>query len=224
MNLKMNNLKLTRFIFISLLAFTHLAVFAQSSAQVEKLLETAKKQLAVKNYNEALKSCNQALTLDEKSKDAYVLMSQIYGEMNEIDQEILYLNKAGKVGNDWDVVFRLGEAYYKKGNYSEALRYYNIYSDLPLMPEKRQFLLACKIASCKFSMNPQTSDKNYWPVPTNDGNNLVFVSSDSNQEQELNIPETELWNIYKSSSDTIPFDNTGVHKLSDGSRILFFTA
>ena len=223
---RIENQNLLKTLFVFALLFSQVALYAQDDSKLEQLLNTAKKQLSTKNYDAALKTCDQALAIDAKSKDALVLMSQVYGQMDDIDQEILYLNKAGQVSNEWDIIFMLGEAHYKKGNYSEALRYYNVYSDLPRMPEKRQFLLACKIASCKFSIHSEDNKEYYWPVPTSDGENLVFVKSSGTvtNNSDNNISETEYWNIYKIESDTIPFDNRGVHKLSDASKILFFTA
>ncbi len=218
-------LNLSRLLLIHVLLFSQATLYAQKNTNVEDLFKTAKNQLAAKNYNAALKTCDQALAIDSLSKDVLVLKSQVYGQMNDTDKEILYLNKAGMAKSDWDVVFRLGEAYFKKENYSEALRYYNIYSDMPRMPEKRQFLLACKISSCKFLMH-SNDENNFWPLPTSDGNNLFFVNQNASENREAaeEVPETDLWKIYKLENDTIPYDNEGIHKLNDGLRILFFTA
>lgn len=231
---------ITKIILLFILLVLNVGIYAQSIKNAEGLLIDAKKQISTKNYAEAIKTCNQILATDPESKDAHLLLADVYGQMDSVRLEILHLNKAGEIGREWEVVFKLGEAYYKNEDYSEALRYYNIYSTYPYVPEKRQFLLACKMASCKFAIhsndNPDGSfaenavGDGYWPTISDDGKNLTFIPWSKNQNQLLNeenyklIPDSAIWQITKSLSDTIDIDNEGIQKLSDGSRILFFTA
>lgn len=233
--------KISAMVFTLILLFTQLEINAQSNKKAEDLLESAIKQVSAKNYTQAIKTCNEILAAEPGFKDAHLLLADVYNVLDSTDLEIIHLNKAGEIGREWDVVFKLGEAYYKKGNYSEALRYYNIYSDYQYVNEKRQFLLACKMASCKFSMfsigNPDvktiagnnSTDHEFWPEPSADGKNLVFkkVSKDKNQKTVENyaaIPDSQMWNITKLVSDSVSFDNEGTQKLSASAKILFFTA
>lgn len=233
--------KISAMLFTLILLFAQLEINAQSNKKAEDLLESAKKQVSAKNYTQAIKTCNEILAAEPGFKDAHLLLADVYNVLDSTDLEIIHLNKAGEIGREWDVVFKLGEAYYKKGDYSEALRYYNIYSDYKYVTEKRQFLLACKMASCKFSMfsigNPDvktiaennTPDNEFWPEPSADGKNLVFkkVSKDKNQKTVENyaaIPDSQMWNITKLVSDSVSFDNEGTQKLSASAKILFFTA
>lgn len=238
--------KIITMVFTLILLFTQFEINAQSNKKAEDLLESAKKQVSAKNYSQAIKTCNEILAGEPGFKDAHLLLADVYNVLDSTDLEIIHLNKAGEIGREWDVVFRLGEAYYKKENYSEALRYYNIYSDYKYVTEKRQFLLACKMASCKFSMfsigNPDiksnvktitgtnlTGDE-FWPTPSANGKNLVFnrISKDKSpgtvEENYTSIPDSEMWNIAKLVSDSVSFDNEGTQKLSAGTKILFFTA
>lgn len=228
-----------------ILLIVQFEINAQSNNKSESLLETAKSQAASKNYSQAIKTCNQILVTEPGFKDAHLLLADIYNAMDSTNLEIIHLNKAGEIGREWDVVFRLGEAHFKNKNYSEALRYYNIYSDYQYVNEKRQFLLACKMASCKFSIfsmgnedvksvSNRGSETNlpgaeYWPTPSADGKNLVF----SQIKKEINKPadgmytvaqDSEMWNISKLVSDSVTFDNEGTQRLSSGEKILFFTA
>lgn len=222
--------KMLKILLILILLCFQNSLYAQSDNKVEELTTNAKKQISSKNYSGAIDICNQILSIESESKEAHLIMAEAYSRMDSVNQEIFHLNRAGVIGNDWDEVFKIGEAYYKKGNYSEALRYYNIYSDMPRMPEKRQFLLACKIASCKFSIHSKNDTENFWPVPSSDGRSLVFVRqfNDGGEVADDNlsnvVPDSMVWNVIKSESDTIPFDNEGVHKYSDDTKILFFTA
>lgn len=237
--------KINALVFTFILIFMQFGINAQTNKKAEDLLESAKKQVSAKSYMQAIKTCNEILAAEPGFKDAHLLLADVYNVIDSTDLEIFHLNKAGEIGREWDVVFKLGEAYYKKGNYSEALRYYNIYSDYQYVTEKRQFLLACKMASCKFSMfsigNPdlkQNENTNavtsltgeFWPEPSEDGKNLLFkrVLKDKNLKNTeaiyTAIPDSQMWNIAKLVSDSVTFDNEGTQKLATGTKILFFTA
>jgi outer membrane protein OmpA-like peptidoglycan-associated protein/tetratricopeptide (TPR) repeat protein len=219
---------------------------AQTNKKVEDLYTEAQKQFSSKNYSGTIKICNQILSEESGFKDAHLLLADVYSKLDSVDLEILHLNKAGEIGREWDVVFRLGEAHYKKSDYSEALRYYNIYSDYKYITEKRQFLLACKIASCRFAIHPtyksdeltqqkagnslNTANEEYWPATSQDGKKLVFtrLSKDPNLGQQEDFymagPDSLTWNIIKPISGINTLDNEGVQTLSDSSKIMFFTA
>lgn len=219
---------------------------AQSGKKVEDLYAEAQKQFSAKNYDGTKKTCYQILATEPGFKNAHLLLADVYSKQDSINLEILHLNKAGEIGREWDVVFRLGEANYKKGDYSEALRYYNIYSDYKYIDVKRQFLLACKIASCRFAIHSMVNpdeftlqktgnsenlqNEEYWPVTSPDGKKLVFarLSKDPAQGQRgdfyMALPDSAMWDISKLLNDTIALDNEGVQTLSAGSKIMFFTA
>ena len=235
-----------RILLVFVLMFFSVGIFAQSNKKAEDLLTEAKKQLSAKNYPGTIKICKQILTIDPLFKDAHLTIADAYSQIDSVNLEIFHLNKAGEIGREWDVVFRLGEAYYKKQDYFDALRYYNIYSDFKYIPEKRQFLLACKMASCKFEIysasknevksissaggGTVSADDEFWPTPTTDGKALVFrrvpkdLSQQPGEEFYKAIPDSEMWNITKLVNDSIMFDNEGMIKLSADSKILFFTA
>jgi len=237
---------ISKIVVVFVLVFACFATIAQTTKKTEDLYAEAKKQISAKNYSGTIKICNEILAAESGFKDAHLLLADVYNKLDSTDLEIVHLNKAGEIGREWDVVFRLGEAYFKKGDYSEALRYYDFYSDYKYIPEKRQFLLACKMASCKFSIhstsnpgavsgqntggNVNSASDEYWPVALADGKKLVFirVSKDGDQQpaEELYMAgaDSTIWNITKPLKDTIILDNEGVQALSADSKIMFFTA
>jgi len=234
---------ISKIVFVLALLLAGFGINAQTNKKAEDLLETAKKQVSSKNYSAAIKTCDQILSVDPRFKDAHLLLADVYNKLDSTDLEIIHLNKAGEIGREWDVVFRLGEAHYKKSDYSGALSYYNIYSDYKYIPEKRQFLLACKIASCRFAMEPVTNSEaitpqntgnsatdEYWPVTSADGKKLVFKKVANDSKQALNQadykvePDTTVWDIASLLNDTIAFYNEGLKTLQDSSKIMFFTA
>ncbi|HSO88659.1 MAG TPA: OmpA family protein [Draconibacterium sp.] len=234
---------MTKLLFVLVLLFFGFEMNAQTNKKVEDLYAEAQKQFSTKNYSGTIKICKQILSSEPGFKDAHLLLADVYSNLDSVNLEILHLNKAGEIGREWDVVFRLGEAHYKKGDYSEALRYYNIYSDYKYIPEKRQFLLACKIASCRFTMQPlydsqvitpqktgNTATEEFWPVTSADGKKLVFkrLINDRKQLQDQEAykaePDSAIWDIANLLNDTIAFYNEGMKTLSDSSKIMFFTA
>ena len=230
-------MKFFKILFVIVLMIGNSGIYAQSDKKVDDLLVEAKKQFTTKNYSAAVKTAKQILAADTENKDAHLLLADVYEKIDSTNLEIFHLNKAGELGREWEVVFRLGEAYFKKGDYSEALRYYNIYSDYKYIPEKRQFLLACKMANCKFviyTMNnsnniyPGTGD--YWPGISKDGKKVVFTQSKettgnpANEEVYLGLPDSVVWQIARPVNDSIVFDNEGVQKFGENVKVLFFTA
>jgi outer membrane protein OmpA-like peptidoglycan-associated protein/Tol biopolymer transport system component len=230
-------------LFVFVLFILSFEINGQTNKKVEDLYTEAQKQFSTKNYSGTIKICNQILSEEPKFKDAHLLLADVYNKLDSVNSEIAHLNKAGEIGREWDVVFRLGEAHFKKADYFEALRYYNIYSDYKYIPEKRQFLLACKIASCKFAIQPLYNSEEialqksgisttgeYWPTISADGKMLVFTRISNNskpladQVVEITQPDSAKWDIAGLLNDTIAFYNEGVKILSDSSKIIFFTA
>ncbi len=233
------------FISVSLYAYCSNWGYSQTSKKTEKLFQDAKEQFAAKNYKETIRMCNRILSDSPEFVQAHLLLADLYKEQDSVRLEIEQLRKAEALTSDSLIFFRLGEAYYEASNYSEALRYYNRYSPYTRMSEKRQFLLACKIASCKFAINsiknpvefdPQNMgneinsiDDEYWPVPSLDGKKLVFtrLRNDTGYPQEdFYIAENDSgnWENAKPIDEINTSDNEGAQSLSADSKILFFTA
>ncbi len=221
--------------------------FSQSDKKLEKLFEEAKSSYLNHNNSETIKICNRILKDAPDYLQAHLLLADIYNDQDSVNLEIEHLLKSEQLTKtDTLIFFRLGEAFYKTGNYSEALRYYNKYSNSKLIPEKRQFLLACKIASCRFAINSiknpvefaptnvgdeiNSADDEYWPTPSLDGKKLVFTRliKDPNQlpQEDFYMAEKDSgnWKDVKALENINTADNEGAQSLSADSKILFFTA
>jgi outer membrane protein OmpA-like peptidoglycan-associated protein len=230
-------------LFVLIMLIFSITMYAQTNKKAEDLYADAKKQFVANDYPGTIKTCNQILSAEPGFKDAHLLLADVYGKLDSVDLEIFHLNKAGEIGREWEVVFRLGEAHFKKADYSEALRYYNIYSDYKYIDEKRRFLLACKIASCRFTIHPEyntedlmmhtggnSKNEEYWPVTSADGKVLIFNRMEKNKEQGWKEDfltegyDTVRWDIAKPLTDINIFDNEGIQEISDSLKIRFFTA
>ncbi len=226
------------------LGFTFLGN-AQGSKRVEKMFEAAKTLYSQNNYSKSLELCDEIIRLDDGYANAHLLMAEMYKDMDSTRLEIVHLTKAQKTSDNALIDFRLGEAFYALGMYSEALSFYEKYKGNKDIPEKRQFLLACKMASCKFAIqsikNPVEFDPNnmgdhinssndeYWPTPTLDGRHLVFtrLMKDSVYRPQEDFFMAELdsleWDA-KPMNEVNTMDNEGAQTLSADSKIMFFTA
>jgi len=165
--------------------------YAQSNKRVDKMFEKARTLYTQHKYPEALEVCDAIIKIDGDHVNTSLLMAEMYKDMDSTRLEILQLTKAQKNSSNPLIDFRLGEAFYKLGMYSEALSFYEKYKEQKAIPEKRQFLLACKMASCKFALqsienpvefdpsnmgeNVNSPNDEYWPTPTLDGKHLVFT-------------------------------------------------
>lgn len=219
---------------------------AQTSKKVEKWFNEAKSFYAADDYMETIDMCGKILSDNPNFRDAHLLLADVYNELDSAKLEVYHLAKAGELESDPLITFRLGEALYKNGNYSEALDFYRLYSKNKQIPEKRQFLLACKIASCKFAINsiqnpvefdPQnmgseinTANDEYWPTPSLDGKKLVFtrlMKDGSARPQEdfyISVLDSASWEKASAMDEVNTADNEGAQTLSADSKILFFTA
>ena len=229
--------------FLILMSFNSLA---QSDKKLDKLFEEAKSSYQSHNNAKTIEICNRILKDAPDYLNAHLLLADLYSDQDSVNLEIEQLSMAEKLTSDTLIFFRLGEAYYKTGNYSEALQNYNKYSESKLIPEKRQFLLACKIASCEFAINSiknpvefdptnvggeiNSTDDEYWPTPSLDGKKLVFTrlikDPDRLPQEDFFVAEKDSgnWADVKAITEINTGDNEGAQSLSADSKILFFTA
>lgn len=228
-----------------LLNFVNFEAQAQTSKRIDKLMTEAKASYSNKNYKQTIEKCNRILSIEPDFSNAHLFLADVYNDLDSVKLEIFHLNKANENVNKPLINFRLGEAYYKEGNYSEALSFYNEYKDYEYIPEKREFLLACKIASCKFAIhsiknpvifnptnmgdNINSADDEYWPTPSLDGKKLIFTRllKDSNQILQEDFFEADLDSLQNEAvpiTSVNTLNNEGAQTLSADSKILFFTA
>ncbi|MFV0593028.1 MAG: OmpA family protein [Draconibacterium sp.] len=230
---------------IVVLFFTVNLTVAQNSKRTEKLFENARNLYSSDQYSKAIELCNQILSIDSQNTNTHLLLAEMYKDMDSTRLEIHHLTKAQNTSDNPLIDFRLGEAFYKLGMYSEALSFYEKYKENKNIPEKRQFLLACKMASCKFAIhaiaNPVDFEPSrlgegvnsecdeYWPTPTLDGKHLVFTrlirDSVNRPQEDFYMIELDSLNWEAKPLEGVnTTENEGAQTLSADSRVMFFTA
>ncbi|KJF41942.1 hypothetical protein LH29_21875 [Draconibacterium sediminis] len=222
-----------------------IGTLAQDNKRSDKLFEEARKYYVEDSYPAAIEAADKILQKDPEYAPAHLLLAEIYKDIDSSRLEIKHLTKAVELDDNPLIDFRLGEAFYKLGMYSEALSFYEKYTENKNIPEKRQFLLACKIASCRFAINSienpvafeptnlgdeiNTANDEYWPTPSLDGKHLVFtrLMKDGGRPQEdffMAEIDSFNWDNAVPMSGVNTSDNEGAQTLSADSKILFFTA
>ncbi len=230
---------------IILILFMAFNVSAQNEKKITKLFEEATGFYKAGNNNKTIETCTQILKMDKANADAHLLLAEVYKDQDSTRLEIFHLDKASYTNNNPLIDFRLGEAFYKLGMYSEALSFYEKYKENKTIPEKRQFLLACKIASCRFAIqsiaNPvgfkpsnlgdevNSVNDEYWPTPSLDGKHLIFtrlMRDDGRPQEDFYMAELDSmnWDRVEPLNDVNTPDNEGAQTLSADSKILFFSA
>ncbi len=218
---------------------------AQNSKKNDKLFEEAKGFYQGDNYEKAIDACQRILKSDANNVDAHLLLAEVYKDIDSTRLEIYHLDKASYETEHPLIDFRLAEAFYKLGMYSEALHFYEKYGASKNIPEKRTFLVACKLASCRFAINSiqnpvdfnpenmgegvNSENDEYWPTPTLDGKHLVFtrlVKEGKRAREDFYMVSLDSlnWERAVPLSDINTNDNEGAQTLSADSKILFFTA
>ncbi|WP_340114023.1 OmpA family protein [Maribellus mangrovi] len=232
-------------IIILVLLNLSLEVAAQGDKRTEKMFEAARTLYSENNYTKSIDVCDEILKKDPEHVNTHLLLAEMYKDMDSTRLEINHLTKAQKNSDNPLIDFRLGEAFYRLGMYSEALSFYEKYKVNKAIPEKRQFLLACKMASCKFAINSianpvdfepnnlgdnvNSPNDEYWPTPTLDGKHLVFTrllkDSVSRPQEDFFVADLDSiqWEAEPISEVNTP-DNEGAQTLSADSKIMFFTA
>ncbi|WP_319228706.1 OmpA family protein [Draconibacterium orientale] len=237
--------KLKKLLVLIVCGVCWVSTFAQDNKRSEKLFEEARRYYVEDSYPAAIETADKILQKDPGYAPAHLLLAEIYKDIDSTRLEIKHLTQAVELDDNPLIDFRLGEAFYKLGMYSEALSFYEKYTENKDIPEKRQFLLACKIASCRFAINSianpvafeptnlgdeiNTPNDEYWPTPSLDGKHLVFtrLMKDGGRPQEdffMAGIDSFNWDNAIPISEVNTSDNEGAQTLSADAKILFFTA
>ncbi|MCF6357268.1 MAG: hypothetical protein L3J54_05620, partial [Draconibacterium sp.] len=234
--MKNSIVKLSVVLFTMLFICVNVAAQTDTDSDVKQLFTEAQQQYSDSNYVKTIELCNQILEINDSLVGVEMLLSYVYDDIKKPDLELYHLNKAVKLNSHPYIKWRLGELYYKLGNYSEALIFYDNYSNYKYISEKKRLTLACKRASCIFniqSLKDYSADKDvtntkdvYWPKPSTDGKRLVFIqqngNDDENQDSFISNTDSLDAEIYNHLNKP-DFSEDGNIKVPVNKEIVFFT-
>jgi flagellar motor protein MotB len=204
--------------------------------------------LEMKNAEKFLK---EAITVDGKFYEAYMILGELMTKLRRFSESADYYRKAVRIDSLFyrPVFFPLANAEMMSGQYGDALIHYNIYLMQPGISEKNKVLALKSIKDCKFAVESvkypvpfspidlgdsiNTTDDEYWPSITVDGQTLMFTrqvstgrSMPKNQE-DFYISKLYLDKWSKAVNAGYPLNsnqNEGAQSLSSDGRYMYFTA
>jgi outer membrane protein OmpA-like peptidoglycan-associated protein len=203
------------------------------------------------DFKDAENFLKEAISIDKKFYEAYMVLGEMMTKLKRFPESATYYRKAVQIDSLFykPVFFPLANAEKLSGNYADALVHYSVYIVQPGILEKNRNQSLRSIEDCKFAIeaikNPvpfspvslgdsiNTSDDEYWPSITVDGQTLMFTRQVSTgrsmpRTQEdfyLSHMSNGLWG--KALNAGFPLNtssNEGAQTLSSDGRYMYFTA
>jgi outer membrane protein OmpA-like peptidoglycan-associated protein len=220
-------------------------VLAQSNSKRQRHFDKALGFFTSENFPASEKEALKALETDSTFMNAWLLLADIYKNLNAVQREIEALEKAVGISTHPLVRFRLAEVYFADGKYSQALGFYEKYIAATDVSENRKSEVLRKIENCRFALhaiqnpieyNPRRLSDNinspeneYWPHISLDQEKLVFtrlVKSGAVSQEDFYVSElvSGNWGMALPISELNTSQNEGAQSLSADGKLLFFTA
>jgi flagellar motor protein MotB len=204
--------------------------------------------LDVKNAEKFLK---EAIAVDKKFYEAYVVLGEMMTKLRRFSESADYYSKAVKLDSLFyrPVFFPLANAEMMSGKYADALIHYNVYLVQPGISEKNKALTLKSIEDCKFAVEAlkkpvpfspvnlgdsvNTSDDEYWPSITADGQTLMFTRQQSTgrampkTQEDFYVSHLDEDTWKKAVNAGYPLNTTqneGAQTISSDGRYMYFTA
>lgn len=156
------------------------------------------------DYESAVKFLLECVDKEPKFIEAYLMLSQVFQEMREVDSAIDAARKAVAINPDFfpSIYFNLGNLFFYKGDYQNSRGNYDKFLSYSSIRVQSKKLAEKRKASCEFALNAiqnpvpfnpinlgsnvNTYFDEYWPSLSADENTLVItanVPKDSLSEQ-----------------------------------------
>jgi len=219
-----------------------------------KLFEQAKLDFNNNQYSKSINLLGQAIRLDPKFLEAYLLNSDIYQELDSVSLQIKSLEAAIRINTSKypKLHFTLGNAYYRAGVYQKAIDSYTNYLQVAgqngtFISKARQNIEKCTGAvnlfkhpvpfiSRNLGSNINSEDDEYWPSLTVDGKTIIFtrlVGANAKSGQGKAMAQEDFytsqlvddqWQPSEPLTSINTSSNEGAQSISSDGKLLFFTA
>jgi tetratricopeptide (TPR) repeat protein len=206
------------------------------------------------DYKTAEQQLKEALKFDNKFFEAYMMLGELYTNMNRFSEAASNYESAVKIDSMAyrPVYFRLANAELMTGDYTNALIHYKTYLRDKGNSEKNRLLALKNIKNCEFAIdamkrpvlfNPinagdgiNSADDEYWPSITADGQTLMFTRqtySDYYPKAMGSIQEDfyvstrsdgKWQKAYNAGEPLNTKSNEGAQTLSSDGKYMYFTA
>jgi flagellar motor protein MotB len=206
------------------------------------------------DYNKAESDFKTAASIDNQFYEAYIMMGELMEKQSRYKEASINYKIAVKIDSLFfkPVFFNLANAELMCGDYYNALTHFNVYLAQEGMSAKNKTVAAKSVKNCVFALsamkkpvpfNPEsvgtginTSDDEYWPSITADGQVLMFTRqpNKSNNPGFTGVVQEDFYISYysdkkwqKAFNAGAPLNtnqNEGAQTLSSDGSYMFFTA
>ena len=221
--------------------------FSQRQDRSGRLAGEASAAFRSGDMAKAMSLAQRGMPRDSSDLRLILLMAEIHREMKNSPGELACLRKASELpGVPFLIHYRLGEAFFKAGNYEDSFKALNHYlggDPAPGLAEKAaQLLLSASFAReailkpSRFSLENLGDAINsefdeYWPSLTVDGATLVFTRLVPDEFRSSLLQEDFFASYLDTAgwTDAVPVTgintplNEGAQTISADGRLLFFT-
>jgi len=234
--------------FLFIFSFQSIAQETTKLRRAAKAYREAKSYLAVQDYTNAKISLDEALLLDERFVEAWILLGDVNiglgDKKNGIEAYIKSIPLAPRYS--FPMYYRLAIAEHSLGDYSEALQHIRKYLSSKKISEKYRKKANALKKSCEFSIsamrspvtfNPDNLGVNinsiadeYLPALSADGSTLIFTRSKKvdgfrNEDFYVSYNNTDDWQLAKNLGAPINTpQNEGAQCITADGLTLYFTA
>ncbi len=215
-----------------------------------KLFEEATSALTLKDYEEAESLFKQAIEKDENFTDAYIVLSELYLERNDLKSAKTQIQKAISIEprKYMAAYFYLGEINVSESDYDSAIKNFNIYNQSnpphsPMVDRATRSLRNCffareamlnPVAFEPINFGPEVNTKypEYYPTITVDEKEMLFTRriEDANafngvhEDFYVSDKNGESWSKAQNLRGVNTLMNEGAPSYSASGKLLFFTA
>lgn len=225
-----------------------------TSSKALKMYKTGLDAFDYIDYANAEHYFRQAIETDKGFYEAYMMLGELMLKQRRFSEAALNYKKAISIDSTFymPVFFSMATAEMMSGDYGNALIHYNVYLAQKNISAKNKDISEKNILNCRFAIeavkNPvpfspesigdgiNTSDDEYWPSITVDGQTLMFTRQGRSAENVLRkgISQEDFYISYLSDNGWTtainagaPLNssqNEGAQSLSSDGTYMFFTA
>ena len=234
--------------FIFIFSSQAIAQETTKSRRAAKAYREAKSCLAVQDYNNAKTSLDEALLLDDRFVEAWILLGDVNIGLGDKKNGVEAYRKSIPLAPrfSFPMYYRLAIVEHSLGDYSEALQHIRKYLTSKNISEKYRKKANVLKKSCEFSIsamrspvtfNPDNLGANinseadeYLPALSADGSTLIFTRSKKvdgfrNEDFYLSYNNTDDWQLAENLGKPINTpQNEGAQCITADGLTLYFTA
>jgi len=229
-------------LFFSILTFS---CFGQNSSnrKAQSFFEKANPYILKLDYESAVQNLENAVKEDPQFQNAFILLGDVYRIQKKYSAAKTAFQKAVSINKDVvpKVIFGLAEMEFATQEYDEAKQHFNEFLTLDNSSDKakkaKKYLSDCDFAATAITkpvkytptnlgQGVNTTDSEYFPALTADGETLIFTRQvNGNEDFWTSQFKNNTWNLavpLSSRINTSKF-NEGAQTISPDGKYLFFT-